>query len=163
VNGAFVDPNDFNEKERNSGSVKVDYRSVYPVRQRPSENWFRIGLENQQYRPTLSDPKPIDNWLVKSGMTTEQARKTADGLYAMLTELASTGGVTTDDSGNTRLVQIADLLDPTLFDPQGSHPVSIDIEAQSWVMPLWIGTTVTACLVGIVAIFYFLFRRSVVS
>jgi hypothetical protein len=140
---------------------RVSANAMYDRISRPrSNNFLQFAIDDFQHRPMLNDSKPIEEWLGKSGMTAEEARQTAVGLYALLADLASTGGMIKDDSGRTRMIPIANMLDREIFETQGSDRIAIDVITQAWAIQLWIGSTIAACLAGIFAIPYLMFRRA---
>ena len=107
-----------------------------------------------QYRPQLMNAAPIEKWLATAGMTKEQATPIAAGLYDLVVELANTGGLVADSTGQNKLKPISDMLDKELFAPQSSPRLSVAVTSQAWAISAWVYTTIGIALVGMVAGFF---------
>ncbi len=152
VVGTAVEPSDFKSKPNE------DLKSGRWVSPNTTSGPLFIGNDNLspnalnsfQYRPTLANAKPIEKWLSTAGMSAEQAAQTAAGLYELFIDLASTGGIVSNETGDSRLRPIADMLDKNVFAPQSGTRVSVVLATQLWAVETWMGTIVAVFVLGIV-------------
>ncbi|MEQ1829317.1 MAG: serine/threonine-protein kinase [Pirellula sp.] len=161
VVGTVVEPGDFKSKPNENlkpGRFFSPNTTSAPLFV-GSDNLSPRELNSFQYRPTLANSKPIEKWLSSAGMPDEQAAQTAAGLYELFIDLASTGGIVPNETGDSRLRPIADMLDKNIFAPQSGTRISVILATQLWAVETWMGTTVAVCVLGIVSFFALKFSR----
>lgn len=90
----------------------------------------------------------------------DQATQTAAGLYEFLSDMASTGGIVPNETGDARLRPIAEMLDKNSFAPQSGTRIAASLLTQQWAVETWIGTTVAVFVLGIVSFFALRFFRT---